>query len=113
MGFQRLRDDFELVAKYGDSVPLYMFSDMLLRAPHLRESLPIPMKNKRDRLMTALAFVVENSENLSQITRYLQRLARGHRKFGIEREHYALWSTSGIHLERFASAVTPAQRFAT
>lgn len=103
LGFQQLRDNFELVAKYGDGVPLYLFSDMFLRAPNLRETLPVNMKNQRDRLMTALAHAVENSGDLLEITPYLHQLARSHRKFGTEREHYALWSASVVNtMQRFS-----------
>jgi len=103
LGFQRLRDNFELVAKYGDSVPLYLFSDMFLRAPHLRELFPVNMRNQRDRLMIALAFAVEHAANLFEITPYLHQLARSHRKIGIGPEHYAEWNMSVLHAMRHFS----------
>jgi NAD(P)H-flavin reductase/hemoglobin-like flavoprotein len=105
LGFQRLRDNFELVAKYGDGVPLYLFSDMFLRAPHLREMFPVNMKSQRDRLMSALGFAVDNSTNLFEITSYLHQLARSHRKFGTEAEHYSQWSTSVVNtMQRFSGS---------
>ncbi|MER6947243.1 globin domain-containing protein [Nonomuraea sp. NPDC000554] len=105
MGFQRIRDNFELVAKYGDGVPLYLFSDMFMRAPNLREMFPVNMKSQRERLMTALAFAVENSGNIVEITPYLHQLARSHRKFGTEREHYAQWAASVVNtMERFSGS---------
>nr|WP_170222994.1 globin domain-containing protein [Nonomuraea turkmeniaca] len=103
MGCQRLRDNFELVAKYGDGVPLYLFSDMFLRAPQLREMFPVNMRSQRDRLMSALALAVDNCANLTEITPYLHQLARSHRKFGTEPEHYAQWSASVVNtMQRFS-----------
>ncbi|MFG1704126.1 globin domain-containing protein [Nonomuraea sp. M3C6] len=105
LGFQRLKDNFELVAKYGDGVPLYLFSDMFLRAPQLREMFPVNMRSQRDRLMSTLLFAVQNSANLPEITSYLHQLARSHRKFGTEPEHYAQWSASVVNtMRRFSGS---------
>ncbi|MET7337437.1 globin domain-containing protein [Nonomuraea sp. NPDC005650] len=103
MSFTRLRDNFELVAKYGDSVPLYLFSDLFLRVPGYREMFPVSMRNQRDRLMRALAFAVEHAGGLQEITPYLHQLARSHRKLGVANEHYVQWSASVVStMQRFS-----------
>ncbi|SEK28569.1 NAD(P)H-flavin reductase [Nonomuraea pusilla] len=105
LGFQRVRDNFELVAKYGDGVPLYLFSDLFLRVPQLREMFPVNMRSQRERLMGALAFAVEHAGDLAAITPYLHHLARSHRKFGARPEHYAQWSVSVVNaMRRFSGS---------
>ncbi|MFB9627917.1 globin domain-containing protein [Nonomuraea helvata] len=104
--FTQVKANFELVAKYGDNVPLYLFSDLFLRAPALRELFPVQMRRQRDRLMTALSYAVEHAQNLSEITPYLHQLARSHRKSGIQSEHYEQWGASLVHtMQRFSGNV--------
>lgn len=101
--FTQVKANFELVAKYGDNVPLYLFSDMFLRVPALRELFPVHMSRQRERLMAALSFAVEHAHNLPEITPYLHQLARSHRKFGTEGEHYEQWSASVVNtMQRFS-----------
>ncbi|GAA2215918.1 FAD-binding oxidoreductase [Nonomuraea monospora] len=103
MNVTRLRDSFELVAKYGDSVPLYLFSDLFLNVPGYRELFPVNMRNQRERLMEALAFAVEHAGALHEITPYLHQLARSHRKMGVQAEHYANWCASVVNtMHRFS-----------
>ncbi|WP_327583830.1 FAD-binding oxidoreductase [Nonomuraea sp. NBC_00507] len=110
MGFRRIKDNFELVAKYGDAVPLYLFSDLFLRAPELRQLFPLTMSNQRARLMTALGHAVEHAGDLPEITPYLHRLGRSHRKYGAEPEHYAQWSVSFVAaMRRFSGPMWDAE----
>ncbi|MFI6597088.1 globin domain-containing protein [Nonomuraea sp. NPDC050536] len=98
------------MAKYGDTVPLYLFSDLFLRAPELREMFPLTMRNQRARLMTALAFAVEHAGDIPEITPYLHRLGRSHRKFGAEPEHYTQWGASVVGtMRRFSGPVWNAE----
>lgn len=100
LSFTRLRDNFELVAKYGDSVPLYLFSDLFLRVPGYRDMFPVNMHNQRARLMAALGFAVEHAGGLHEITPYLHQLARSHRKLGVDSEYYVQWCASVVNTMR-------------
>lgn len=106
MSFTRLRDNFELISKYGDSVPLYLFSDLFLHVPGYREMFSVNMRNQRDRLMEALGFAVEHANGLQEITPYLHQLARSHRKLGVQDEHYMKWCASVVNtMRRFSGNV--------
>jgi NAD(P)H-flavin reductase/hemoglobin-like flavoprotein len=91
---QRLKDSFTRVARHGDVVPLFFFSDLFLRHPETRDLFPVSMAVTRDRLVTALAAIVSQADNLDHVRGYLQDLGRDHRKFGAEAGHYPAVGTS-------------------
>jgi NAD(P)H-flavin reductase/hemoglobin-like flavoprotein len=91
---QRLRDSFARVAMHGDEVPLYFYADLFLRHPETRDMFPVSMAAQRDRLVTALATIVANADNLPELSGYLQDLGRDHRKFGAVPDHFQAVGTS-------------------
>jgi NAD(P)H-flavin reductase/hemoglobin-like flavoprotein len=84
----RLKDSFSKIARYGDEVPLFFYSDLFIKHPEVRELFPISMKAQRDHLVGALAQIVAQVDRVDDLTSFLQGLGRDHRKFGALAEHY-------------------------
>ncbi|NUS45427.1 MAG: flavoprotein [Mycobacteriaceae bacterium] len=57
--------------------------------PATRDFFPAAMNQQRERLVAALAHVVDGLEDLESLLPYLEQLGRDHRKFGVEPRHYA------------------------
>jgi len=100
-----LRESFGRVAVHGDEVPLYFYSYLFLRNPHLRPLFPAGMAAQRDRLVGALIRIVSDVDRLDALVPYLSDLGRDHRKFDIVAEHYpqvgeALLATLAHFLDR-------------
>jgi NAD(P)H-flavin reductase/hemoglobin-like flavoprotein len=85
---ERLKKNFEHVARYGDEVPLFFYSDLFLRAPEARDLFPVSMSAQRDRLVGALGRIVSEVDSLDSLVPFLRGLGRDHRKFGAVAEHY-------------------------
>ena len=51
MDAKRLKESFGHVARHGDEVALFFYSDLFLRAPELRDLFPVSMAAQRDRLL--------------------------------------------------------------
>src|SRR4051812_40977703 len=83
-----LRQSFGQVAQHGDEVPLYFYSYLFLRHPHLRQLFPPSMAAQRDRLVGALVQVVTDVDRLDALVPFLQDLGRDHRKFSVVTEYY-------------------------
>lgn len=94
MSGERLKESFEYVARQGDLVPLFFYSDLFLRNPELREMFPVSMAQQRDRFFDALGRIVADVDNHPRLTTYLHQLGRDHRKFGVVEEHYTALGAS-------------------
>lgn len=94
MDARRLKESFARVAAYGDAVPLFFYSDLFLRHPEVRDLFPVSMAAQRDRLVSALARIVSDVDNIAYLSVFLRALGRDHRKFGTVAEHYAAVGTS-------------------
>jgi NAD(P)H-flavin reductase/hemoglobin-like flavoprotein len=79
---------------HGDAVPLYFYSDLFLRHPHVRDLFPVSMAVTRDRLVHALGRIVSQVDDLDNLRGYLADLGRDHRKFGAIAEHFPAVGTS-------------------
>ena len=91
---KRLKESFAHVARYGDEVTLFFYSDLFLRAPEVRDLFPVSMAAQRDRLLGALVKIVSDVDSLDSLVPYLRGLGRDHRKFGALAEHYDTVGTS-------------------
>jgi NAD(P)H-flavin reductase/hemoglobin-like flavoprotein len=90
----RLKESFAHVARYGDEVALFFYSDLFLRAPQVRDLFPVSMAAQRDRLLGALIKIVSDVDSLDSLVPFLRGLGRDHRKFGALAEHYDAVGTS-------------------
>ena len=88
MDTDRLKENFAQVARYGDEVALFFYSDLFLRAPQARALFPVSMSAQRDRLLGALVKIVSEVDSLDTLVPFLRGLGRDHRKFGTIAEHY-------------------------
>ncbi|HEY0718315.1 MAG TPA: globin domain-containing protein [Streptosporangiaceae bacterium] len=109
MDVARLRESFAHVAVHGDELPLFFYADLFLKHPEVRDMFPISMAAQRDHLTGALVKIISQVDNVDALTRFLQGLGRGHRKFGVIAEHYGAVGASLLAtLEHFSGpAWTP------
>jgi NAD(P)H-flavin reductase/hemoglobin-like flavoprotein len=84
----RLKQSWSLVAAHGDQVPLYFYSTLFLTHPETRQMFPTNMAGQRDRLVTALAHIVTNVDQVDRLVGFLRDLGADHRKFAVRPEHY-------------------------
>ncbi|APE37610.1 flavoprotein [Nocardia mangyaensis] len=66
------------------------YGHLFAQDPTLRELFPPAMDMQPKRLTTALQFVLDNLEDFERAQKFLEQLARDHRKYGVEADHYDL-----------------------
>ncbi|MGW4243746.1 FAD-binding oxidoreductase [Nocardia sp. NPDC004722] len=64
------------------------YGHLFAEIPALRELFPSAMDMQPKRLVTAIQFVLDNLEDWDRAQRFLEQLARDHRKYGVEAAHY-------------------------
>ncbi|MFI1915510.1 FAD-binding oxidoreductase [Nocardia sp. NPDC020380] len=64
------------------------YGHLFAEIPALRELFPPAMDMQPKRLVTAIQFVLDNLEDWDRAQRFLEQLARDHRKYGVEAAHY-------------------------
>ncbi|MFE6920305.1 FAD-binding oxidoreductase [Nocardia sp. NPDC057663] len=64
------------------------YGHLFAQNPALRELFPPAMDMMPKRLVTALQYVLDNLEDFERAQRFLEQLARDHRKYGVEADHY-------------------------
>jgi hemoglobin-like flavoprotein len=74
---------------HGDELPLFIYSDLFIKHPEVRDLFPISMAAQRGHLVDALVKIVAQVDSVDALTTFLQGLGRDHRKFGAVSEHYA------------------------
>ncbi|MCU1646557.1 MAG: flavoprotein [Nocardia sp.] len=57
--------------------------------PQVRDFFPAALDAQRDRLVKAIAYVVDRLEEPDKLLPFLAQLGRDHRKYGVVAEHYA------------------------
>jgi NAD(P)H-flavin reductase/hemoglobin-like flavoprotein len=73
--------------------------------PEARDFFPAAMETQRDRLLRALAYVVDRLEDPDTLLPFLAQLGRDHRKYGTQAAHYTAVGLSLIKaLRNFAGA---------
>lgn len=66
------------------------YGHLFAQDPTLRELFPPAMDMQPKRLTTALQFVLDHLEDFERAQKFLEQLARDHRKYGVEADHYDL-----------------------
>ncbi|MFD4428132.1 FAD-binding oxidoreductase [Nocardia sp. NPDC058497] len=64
------------------------YGHLFAQNPALRELFPPAMDMMPKRLMTALQYVLDHLEDFERAQKFLEQLARDHRKYGVEADHY-------------------------
>ncbi|MFF0544785.1 FAD-binding oxidoreductase [Nocardia thailandica] len=88
-----VRADFRAVVETpGGSERLIsaFYGHLFAQNPRLRELFPPNMDMQPKRMMTAIQFVLDNLEDFDRAQHFLEQLARDHRKYGVQPEHYDL-----------------------
>ncbi|MFC9996413.1 globin domain-containing protein [Nocardia sp. NPDC127526] len=87
-----IRTTFKAVAaeeggpeKLARSFYAILFTDY----PQVRDFFPAALDAQRDRLVRAIAYVVDRLEEPDKLLPFLAQLGRDHRKYGVVAEHYA------------------------
>ncbi|WP_240809946.1 globin domain-containing protein [Actinomadura sp. WMMA1423] len=66
----------------------YFYGRLFAARPRLRALFPPAMGGQHDRFFHALGRIVWSQDNPEELARHLEGLGRGHRKYGVLREHY-------------------------
>lgn len=92
-----IRTTFKAVAaeeggpeKLARSFYAILFTDY----PEARDFFPAAMDAQRDRLVTAIAYVLDRLEEPNKLLPFLAQLGRDHRKYGVQPAHYAAVAAS-------------------
>ncbi|MFB4311365.1 globin domain-containing protein [Actinomadura sp. GTD37] len=67
----------------------FFYGRLFAAEPQLRALFPPAMGHQHDRFFHALLRIVWNQDNPDELVGHLDRLGRHHRKYGVQREHYA------------------------
>ncbi|WP_338888984.1 FAD-binding oxidoreductase [Rhodococcus sovatensis] len=79
------------------------YAILFARHPAVRDFFPASMVTQRDKLVTAIAYAIDQLEDLDRLLPFLAQLGRDHRKYGIVDAHYAAVGDALITaLEQFA-----------
>ncbi|MBF6128071.1 FAD-binding oxidoreductase [Nocardia brasiliensis] len=65
------------------------YSILFTDYPQARDFFPAAMDAQRDRLVKAIAYALDRLEEPNKLLPFLAQLGRDHRKYGVQREHYA------------------------
>lgn len=85
-----LRETLALLDGQHDEMIQAFYASLFARHPNLRELFPADMSHQRAKFAQAIYHVVSIADDRARLTAYLESLARDHRKFGVQTEHYRL-----------------------
>jgi NAD(P)H-flavin reductase/hemoglobin-like flavoprotein len=101
-----IRTTFKALAAADDGgigVTRSFYSILFAKYPGMREIFPAVMEMQADRLLDAIAYIVENLDDMDKVQSFLVQLGRDHRRYGITEDHFiAVGGTLIATLERFA-----------
>ncbi|MBJ8348750.1 globin domain-containing protein [Antrihabitans sp. YC2-6] len=101
-----VRTTFKAVAAVDDGperLTSSFYSILFTDYPEARDFFPAAMETQRDRLVRALAYVVDRLEDPDNLLPFLAQLGRDHRKYGTTAEHYTAVGVSLLKaLQNFA-----------
>ncbi|QBJ95942.1 flavoprotein [Rhodococcus sp. ABRD24] len=87
-----IRSQFDTVtasASHRDRFARTFYAQFFARVPHCRSLFPAGMDGQRAKLVAALEYIVRGLDDTESMLPFLAQLGRDHRKYGVEREHYA------------------------
>jgi transglutaminase-like putative cysteine protease len=83
-----IRDTFRIVLAAGGEPASYFYGRLFASHPRLRAMFPPAMDEQRDRLLRALARIVDGLSSPEDLVEYLTQLGRDHRKYSVEPAMY-------------------------
>ncbi|WP_082015639.1 globin domain-containing protein [Streptacidiphilus jiangxiensis] len=84
-----IRRSLAVVEPVADRATAHFYAGLFLARPELRALFPAAMDVQRDRLFRALLAAGRAADDPPTLVDYLEKLARGHRRYGVRDEHYA------------------------
>lgn len=90
MGFdpRLIKESWALAGPVADKIAAQFYGMIFSRHPKVREMFPVSMDVQRDRLLKALTQTIVNLDDPETMAAQLRDLARDHRKYGVQPEHY-------------------------
>ncbi len=85
---QLLKESLAAIEPHAAKVTQYFYARIFIRNPGLRAMFPLVLDTQRDRLLSSIIHIVQGIERPDLLFPYLQRLGRGHRRFGVVEQHY-------------------------
>lgn len=85
---ETVRRSWAVVEPHADEVGQLFYARLFHSAPETRELFPVNMEVQRSRLLRALVHVAHMTDQLDELTPFLEQLGRDHRKFGVVARHY-------------------------
>ena len=84
-----IRRTLAAIEPVADRATAHFYAVLFLARPELRALFPAAMDVQRDRLFRALLAAGRAADDPPELVAYLEKLARGHRRYGVRDEHYA------------------------
>ncbi|WP_161789826.1 globin domain-containing protein [Streptacidiphilus neutrinimicus] len=84
-----IRRSLAAVEPVADRATAHFYAVLFLSRPELRALFPAAMDVQRDKLFRALLAAGRAADDPPTLVAYLEKLARGHRRYGVRDEHYA------------------------
>jgi hemoglobin-like flavoprotein len=85
-----VQTSFAKVAPIADQAAALFYGRLFATAPETRALFPAEMEAQQQKLMTAIAAVVDSLGDFAAIAPMVRDLARRHVGYGVKPEHYAL-----------------------
>ncbi|MCO5974043.1 globin domain-containing protein [Actinoallomurus soli] len=83
-----IKEIYALIEPHAEKSIAYFYGRLFAENPRLRTLFPSSMAAQRHRMFDALSQITASLDNPETFTRFLTRLGRDHRKFGIAPDHY-------------------------
>jgi ferredoxin-NADP reductase/hemoglobin-like flavoprotein len=84
-----IRRSLAAIEPVADRATAHFYAVLFLARPELRALFPAAMDVQRDKLFRALLAAGRAADDPPALVAYLEKLARGHRRYGVRDEHYA------------------------
>ncbi len=105
-----LKESFSRLENEPGKAARYFYGRLFAENPRLRALFPPAMGAQHDRLLHALGRIVWSQDSPDELSAYLARLGRDHRRFGVLPEHYpAVGAALIATLRTFAADVWSAE----
>jgi NAD(P)H-flavin reductase/hemoglobin-like flavoprotein len=85
-----LKESWVLVEDRAAELAQHLYAKLFLADPACRELFPVGMRVQNTRLLEAIVRAVQTIEDPFAFDGFLRALGRGHRKFHVEPQHYAI-----------------------
>jgi hemoglobin-like flavoprotein len=89
-----VRDSFESLREYSDSVVLLFYGRLFELAPQTRKMFKIEIPEQARKLMDTLTSLIDSLDRFEELREHLAELGRRHARYQVEPAHYQLLVTA-------------------